>query len=181
MDAEGRPDVRWMRVAERGGDRNEDAGRGRDVEEEEEEEERRERKEGVRVRVRLGVGGAIRNYCGTIDKRRLRGRTTEDSLRPSDFPSTFHLPPSTVFRRLSFPFLLSFPSFGLPLLRHAVFHPYPCLAPRNLPDSSICNVRESARATPPSSGRSTWNRRFYPTLYISVDAPSKPRWDRSTL
>lgn len=40
---------------------------------------------GVRVRVRLGVGGAIRNYCGTIDKRRLRGCTTEDSFRPSDF------------------------------------------------------------------------------------------------
>lgn len=126
MDAEGRPDVRWMRVAERGGDRNEDAGRGKDVEEEEEEEEeRRERKEGVRVRVRLGVGGAIRNYCGTIDKRRLRGRTTEDSLRPSDFPSTFHLPPSSVAS--TFPFLLSFPSFGLPLLRHAVPSvPVPC-------------------------------------------------------
>jgi len=46
----------------------------------------RERKEGVRVR----GGGAIRNYCGTIDKRRLRGRTTEDSLRPSDFP-LFHV------------------------------------------------------------------------------------------
>lgn len=58
------------------------------------EEERRERKEGVRVRVRLGVGGAIRNYCGTIDKRRLRGRTTEDSLRPSDFSS---LPTSSLF------------------------------------------------------------------------------------
>lgn len=177
MDAEGRPDVRWMRVAERGGDRNEDAGRGKDVEEEEEEEERRERK-GVRVRVRLGVGGAIRNYCGTIDKRRLRGRTTEDSLRPSDFPSTFHLPPSSVaspFRFFSLFLLLDFHSCVMP------FHPYPCLAPRNLPDSSICNVREPARATPPSSGRSTWNRRFYPTLYISVDAPSKPRWDRSTL
>lgn len=87
MDAGGWPDVRWMRVAERGGDRNENARRRKDVEEEEEEEEkekgeekRRERKEGVRVRVRLGVGGAIRNYCGTIDKRRLRGRTTEDSL-----------------------------------------------------------------------------------------------------
>lgn len=93
MDAGGWPDVRWMRVVERGGDRNEDARRRKDVEEEgeeeeEEEEERGERKEGVRVRVRLGVGGAIRNYCGTIDKRRLRGRTTEDSLRPSDFPST---------------------------------------------------------------------------------------------
>lgn len=97
--------MRWMRV-ERGGD----ARRRKDVEEEGEdldgegegggggEGERRERK-GVRVRVRLGVGGAIRNYCGTIDKRRLRGRTTEDSLRPSDFPST---------RRLSFPLLLSF-------------------------------------------------------------------------
>lgn len=54
------------------------------------------RKEGVRVRVRLGVGGAIRNYCGTIDKRRLRGRTTEDSLRPSDFPSTAS-PPFRLF------------------------------------------------------------------------------------
>lgn len=166
MDAEGRPDVRWMRVAERG-DRNEDAGRGK----EEEEEERRERKEGVRVRVRLGVGGAIRNYCGTIDKRRLRGRTTEDSLRPSDFPSTVASP----FRFFSLFLLLDFRSCVMS------FHPYPCLAPRNLPDSSICNVREPARATPPSSGSSTWNRRFYPTLYISVDAPSKPRWDRSTL
>lgn len=67
------------------------------------------RKEGVRVRVRLGVGGAIRNYCGTIDKRRLRGRTTEDSLRPSDFPSTASPP----FRLLSLlPVPLSSP--GLP-------------------------------------------------------------------
>lgn len=110
MDAGGWPDVRWMRVVEHGGDRNEDARRRKDVEEkgdgmEEEEdekkEERRERK-GVRVRVRLGVGGAIRNYCGTIDKRRLRGRTTEDSLRPSDFPSTV---------ASLFPPLLSFPWF----------------------------------------------------------------------
>ncbi|TGZ32599.1 hypothetical protein DBV15_08937 [Temnothorax longispinosus] len=159
---------RWMRVIERDGDTNEDAGRRKDVEEGEEEEaeeeaERRERKEGVRVRVRLGVGGAIRNYCGTIDKRRLRGRTTEDSLRPSDFPSTVASPP--LFRFSLFP-----GSFGLPHSRHAVLS-VPVSCPRNLPDST------RARATPSSSGRSTWNRRFYPTLYISVDAPSKPRWD----
>lgn len=117
---EGGPDVRWMRVVEHGGDRNEDARRRKDVEEkgdemeedeggreDEKKEERRERK-GVRVRVRLGVGGAIRNYCGTIDKRRLRGRTTEDSLRPSDFPSTV----ASLFRLFSL-----FPgSLGLPLL-----------------------------------------------------------------
>lgn len=86
---EGGVDVRWVRAIECAGDRNEDAKRRRNSEEEEEEakEDEERRKEGVRVRVRLGVGGAIRNYCGTIDKRRLRGRTTEDSLRPSDFPS----------------------------------------------------------------------------------------------
>lgn len=155
MDEGGWPNVRWMRVVECG-NRNEDVKRRKDVEEgearkeekeeemvvekereaEEEEEERRKRKEGVRVRVRLGVGGAIRNYCGTIDKRRLRGRTTEDSLRPSDFPSTV----ASLFRLFSL-----FPgSFGLPLSRHVVLSvPVPC--PRNLPDSSICNVRKPAR------------------------------------
>lgn len=145
MDAGGWPDVRWMRVVEHGGDRNEDARRRRDVEEKGEEmeegeedekkEERRERK-GVRVRVRLGVGGAIRNYCGTIDKRRLRGRTTEDSLRPSDFPSTV----ASLFRLFSL-----FPgSLGLPLLASCrSLRTVPC--PRNLPDSSICNVRKPAR------------------------------------
>lgn len=149
--------MRWMRVVERGGDRNEDVKRRKDVEEEgeeeekeeeekeeekiveeekerEEEEERRERKEGVRVRVRLGVGGAIRNYCGTIDKRRLRGRTTEDSLRPSDFSSTV----ASLFH------LFSPGSFGLPLSRYVVLS-VPVLCPRNLPDSSICNVRKPAR------------------------------------
>lgn len=161
--------MRWMRVVERDGDRNEDARRRNDVEEEGEEEEgeRRERKEGVRVRVRLGVGGAIRNYCGTIDKRRLRGRTTEDSLRPSDFPSTVASP---------FRFSLLPGSFGLPLSRH----PYPCLAHETFQTRQYV-MFENPRPTPPSSGRSTWNRRFYPTLYISVGAPSKPRWDRSTL
>lgn len=157
----------------RGGDRNRTREEGKMSKKKEKRwrrrsRERRERKEGVRVRVRLGVGGAIRNYCGTIDKRRLRGRTTEDSLRPSDFPSTV----ASLFR-----FSLFRGSFGLPLSRHVVPSvPVPC--PRNLPDSSICNV---PRATPPSSGCSTWNRRFYPTLYILVHAPSKPRWDRSTL
>lgn len=104
-------------------------------EEDEKKEERRERK-GVRVRVRLGVGGAIRNYCGTIDKRRLRGRTTEDSLRPSDFPSTV----ASLFRLFSL-----FPgSLGLPLLASCrSLRTVPC--PRNLPDSSICNVRKPAR------------------------------------
>lgn len=135
--------MRWMRVVERDGDTNEDAGRRKDVEEGEEEEaekegKRRERKEGVRVRVRLGVGGAIRNYCGTIDKRRLRGRTTEDSLWPSDFPSTVASPP--LFRFSLFP-----GSFRLPHSRHAVLS-VPVSCPRNLPDSSICNVREPAPA-----------------------------------
>lgn len=138
--------MRWMRVVEHGGDRNEDARRRKDVRrkrrrdggrggEDEKKEERRERK-GVRVRVRLGVGGAIRNYCGTIDKRRLRGRTTEDSLRPSDFPSTV----ASLFRLFSL-----FPgSLGLPLLASCrSLRTVPC--PRNLPDSSICNVRKPAR------------------------------------
>lgn len=84
----------------------------------------------------LGVGGAIRNYCGTIDKRRLRGRTTEDPLRPSDFP-LFHV--VSLFR-LS-PLFPTPAHLGLPLPRHAV----PC--PRNLLDSSICNVRRPARYT----------------------------------
>lgn len=139
--------------------------------EDEKKEERRERK-GVRVRVRLGVGGAIRNYCGTIDKRRLRGCTTEDSLRPSDFPSTV----ASLFRLFSL-----FPgSLGLPLLsRHAVLS-VPCLAHETFQTRQYV-MFENPRATPSSSGRSTWNRRFCPTLYISVDAPSEPRWDRLTL
>lgn len=119
----------------------------------------------------LGVGGAIRNYCGTIDKRRLRGRTTEDPLRSSDFP-LFHV--VSLFRFSSlFPTRPSWTSV-----------PASCRTscPRNLPDSSICNVRRLARYTslrPASSARSTWNGRFFPTLYISVNAPSKPRRDRS--
>lgn len=53
------------------------------------------------------VGGAIRNYCGTIDKRRLRGRTTERCQAdfslpfPSLLASFFlleELPPSTPTR-----------------------------------------------------------------------------------
>lgn len=167
--------MRWMRVVSR----KQGQKRGREKKErcrrrkKRRWRKRRERKEGVRVRVRLGVGGAIRNYCGTIDKRRLRGRTTEDSLRPSDFPSTV----ASLFRFSLFP-----GSFGLPLLRHAVvLSVLPVLCPRNLPDSSICNVQEPAHYA--TLVRSTWNRRFYPTLYISVNAPSKPRWDsaRSTL
>lgn len=117
MDAGGWPDVRWMRAVECTGDRNvrEGGGDGREEEEKEkkEEEKRRGRKEGVRVRVRLGVGGAIRNYCGTIDKRRLRGCTTKDSLRPSDFFS-FHsllFPASSLFSLLPLDFRFS---------RHAV-------------------------------------------------------------
>lgn len=181
--------MRWMRVVERGGDRNEDVKRRKDVEEEgeekekedeekeeekvveekkerDEEEERRERKEGVRVRVRLGVGGAIRNYCGTIDKRRLRGRTTEDSLRPSDFPSTV----ASLFHLFS-------PGFRSRVMS---FYPYPCLAHETFQIRQYV-MFENPRATPSPSGRSTWNRRFCPTLYISVDAPSKPRWDKSIL
>lgn len=55
----------------------------------------------------VGVGGAIRNYCGTIDKRRLRGRTTERCQAdfslpfPSLLASFFlleELPPSTPTR-----------------------------------------------------------------------------------
>lgn len=118
--------------------------------EKEEEEERRERKEGVRVRVRLGVGGAIRNYCGTIDKRRLRGRTTEDSLRPSDFPSTV----ASLFRLVS----LDFRS------RVMLFYPYPCLAHETFQTRQYVMLK-NPRATPPSSGRSTWNRRFYPCIF----------------
>lgn len=174
--------MRWMRVVEHGGDRNEDARRRKDVEEkgdemeegeeeDEKKEERRERK-GVRVRVRLGVGGAIRNYCGTIDKRRLRGRTTEDSLRPSDFPSTV----ASLLRLFSL-----FPgSLGLPLLASCRSLSVPCLAHETFQTRQYV-MFENPRATPSSSGRSTWNRRFCPTLYISVDAPSKPRWDRLTL
>jgi len=129
--------VRWMRVVSR---RRRQKAKTREEgkmskKKEKGVEKRRERKEGVRVRVGLGVGGAIRNYCGTIDKRRLRGRTTEDSLRLSDFPSTvasLFLPPG---------------SFGLPLLRHAVLSVLLVLCPRNLPDSSICNVQEPAHYT----------------------------------
>lgn len=134
-------------------------------------EERRERK-GVRVRVRLGVGGAIRNYCGTIDKRRLRGRTTEDSLRPSDFPSTV----AVLFSASS---LFSLVPLDFRFSRHAVLS-VPCLAHETFQTRQYV-MFENPRATPSSSGRSTWNRRFCPTLYISVDAPSKPRWDRLTL
>lgn len=98
-----------------------------EVEKEDEGEDEEGRKEGVRVRVRLGVGGAIRNYCGTIDKRRLRGRTTEDFLRSSDLPSTASPPFRLLFSfslSLSPPPSASPPLFSLPLglppRRHAV-------------------------------------------------------------
>lgn len=146
------------------------------------------RKEGVRVRVRLGVGGAIRNYCGTIDKRRLRGRTTEDSLRPSDFPSTAS-PPFRLFSLFIFlsTLLSFFLSFFLDFrLRVAPFHrPFAsCLAHETFQTRQYVMFK-CPRAAPPSSrvGRPTWNRRFFPTLYISVDArePSKPRRDSPDL
>lgn len=136
MDAEGWPDVRWIRAVECAGDRNEDkredGGSGR-KEEEEKEEERRGRKEGVRARVRLGVGGAIRNYCGTIDKRRLRGRTTEDSLRPSDFSSCFRAVAS-LFRLFS----LFLTSLGLPFL--ASCRPTPMPMPLPTKPSRLVNM-----------------------------------------
>lgn len=154
--------MRWMRVVE-GGDRR----RRREKKERCRRRRKRgwrkcrERKEGVRVRVGLGVGGAIRNYCGTIDKRRLRGRTTEDSLRLSDFPSTI----ASLF--LLAP--LDFRSCVMP------YYPYySCFAHETFQTRQYVMFKNPH--TTPSSGRSTWNRRFYPTLYISVDASSKPRW-----
>lgn len=123
-------------LAECGGDRNEnERGEGKTSKRKKERkgkkemgEERRERKEGVR-----GWRRAIRNYCGTIDKRRLRGRTTEDSLRPSDPFLSFT---SSLF---SASLLFSLPAHFLDFR----VMPVPC--PRNLPDSSICNVRRPAR------------------------------------
>lgn len=70
------------------------------------------RKEGVRVRVRLGVGGAIRNYCGTIDKRRLRGCTTEDSRRRFFVSVRVSSPFPPLSRLLCLSILLH---FGLPI------------------------------------------------------------------
>lgn len=164
MGAGGRPDVRWVLcLAECGEDRNENERRGgktskRRGRRRDGEEARNDEKE--KKELRLGVGGAIRNYCGTIDKRRLRGRTTEDSLRPSDFP-LFHI--VSLFR-LSSLFPTSAPSWTSAPPRDAV----PC--PRNLPDSSICNVRRPARYAP-ASVRSTWNRRFLSdSVYFSERA-----------
>lgn len=183
----GGPNVRWMRVVERSGDRRIEGKTSKKKAEEKEEgeevvevgvENRRERKEGVRVRVRLGVGGAIRNYCGTIDKRRLRGRTTEDSLRLSDFPSTV----ASLFR-----LLLSFLSPALSDFRSGImpFYPYTRAFAHETFQTRQYVMFEYARTpvryTTLSTVRSTWNRRFCPTLYISVDASSKPRRDRSTL
>lgn len=147
MDARGRVTGREVgkrrRVRRRRKRARKRAGRGmrekRKAEEKKRDERRKRgrreggRKEGVRVRVRLGVGGAIRNYCGTIDKRRLRGCTTEDSLRPNDLPYRRRL-----FFRLFSP--LPAPLDFRPRARHAV------PPTTNLPASSICNVRESARA-----------------------------------
>lgn len=101
----------------------------------EKDEERRGRKEGVRVRVRLGVGGAIRNYCGTIDKRRLRGCTTEDSLWPERLPFHRLASLSPCFSSL-FPALL----WTSATPRHTVPPVLLVPCPRNLPDSSICNA-----------------------------------------
>lgn len=64
------------------------------------------------MRVRLGVGGAIRNYCGTIDKRRLRGCTTEDSRRRF-FVSVRVFSPFPPLSRLLRLSILLF--FGLPI------------------------------------------------------------------
>lgn len=157
--------MRWMRAVECTGDRNEEtredgrSGKEEEEKEKEEEEERRKggRKEGVRVRVRLGVGGAIRNYCGTIDKRRLRGCTTEDSLRPSDFSSSFH----GRFSSPCFPWTPFLASCRLTrVFTHETFQTRQYV------------MFESPRHPRPASGRptSTWNRRFFRTLYISVDA-----------
>lgn len=60
MDAGGWPDVRWMRVVEHGGDRNEDARRRKDVEEKgdemEEGEEDERRKRNAEKEKELGLG-----------------------------------------------------------------------------------------------------------------------------
>lgn len=98
------------------------------------------RKEGVRVRVRLGVGGAIRNYCGTIDKRRLRGCTTEDSRRRFfvSVRSCLLSVPSSVSPSVPF-YLASLWSSNLFLLSSlARTGKKDRLRPT---DSSICNIR----------------------------------------
>lgn len=134
-------------------------------EKEEEVEERRERKEGVRG--------------WRSNKELLR----YDRQTATTWPHYGRFSPA---ERLSFHRRLSFPSslFSLAPLdfrsRVMPFYPYPYLAHETFQTRQYV-MFENPRATPSSSGCSTWNRRFYPTLYISVDAQSKPRWDRSTL
>lgn len=162
MDESGRM-YRGQKREKAGGD-----GREGEEKEKEEEEERRGRKERVRVRVRLGVGGAIRNYCGTIDKRRLRGCTTEDSLRPSDFFSSFHsLPVASLFRLFSlFPASLGLPFLASCRLIRAFTH-------ETFQTRQYVMFEARALRHPcPASDCPTWNRRFFSILYISVDASS---------
>lgn len=79
--------------------------------------------------------------------------------------------------RLSFCCRLSFPtplfslsgSLGLPFRRHAVLPVHQRFAHETFQTRQYV-MFEYPCSTPPSTVRSTWNRRFCPTLYISVDA-----------
>lgn len=89
----------------------------------------------------LGVREAIRNYCGTIDKRRLRGCTTEK------FSLLLYLLLDLSFLFSSF-FLPSFPppQTSPPLHRSSFL--IRVFLERRLSDSSICNVQDSSLFRP---------------------------------
>lgn len=60
----------------------------------------------------VGVGGAIRNYCGTIDKRRLRGRTTERCQADFSLPFPSRLSSSSKSCLLPHPRARQYVMFG---------------------------------------------------------------------
>lgn len=168
----GRTTGREVGAAGCGGDRNENEREGGKTSKRKEERKmgewgaRNDEKE--KKELGLGVGGAIRNYCGTIDKRRLRGRTTEDSLRPSDF-SLLHV--VSLFR-LSSPLPTPRTHLGLSLPPSL-----PCLAHETFQTRQYV-MFEGPRVTPlPPFVLRGIEDSFRNPVYFSE--ASKPRRDRS--
>lgn len=108
-----------------------------------------------------GGGGGGREERGTPRKKRSQGqgqvrgwRSNKELLRydrqtATTWPHYGRFSPAerlSFHRRLSFPPLLSFPWFPWTSASRVMpFSPYRALPVRNLPDSSICNVRKPAR------------------------------------